>query len=224
MMQVDINFEEEKVLKKPSVFGMLFSPLAQFERMKGKFPIAFPLVLMMVLAAITSALVAYISLSNPILEDSEMAELGIDIPIGVTLGMGAVTGVVGVVIGYLLVALFYKVAMMLIGNDATYKTLFSLAVYVSIISTVGLLLNAIIGFVIGGYEPYYTSLAPLFTDNALLHSIGINFDVFRIWYYVVFALGLQAVAGLSKKQAITLVIIEFLLGIGISSLGGIFSI
>lgn len=223
MMQVDVNYEEVEVRKKPSVFGMLFAPSAQFDRMKGKFPIALPLVMILIISAITSAIVAYVSLSNPIFEDPEIADLGIDIPIGVTLGTGAATGVIGVLVGYALVALFYKVAMMFIGKDTSYSTLFGLTVYVSIISAVGMLLNGGIALLVGGFEPYYTSLAPLFADNKLLHSIGANFDIFHIWYYVVFALGLQAVAGLSKKQAITLVIIEFSLGVAISSIGGIFS-
>ncbi|WP_147535289.1 YIP1 family protein [Bacillus marasmi] len=224
-MQAEVNLEEVKTSKKPNLFGMLFSPSLQFERMKVKAPIALPLIMMMIFAGITSALVAYISLGNPILqENEELAELGIDIPVGVTLGMGAATGVIGVAIGFLLVALFYKVAMMIIGNDTTFKTLFSLVVHVSIISTVGLLLNGLIALAIGGYEPYYTSLAPLFVDNQLIHTIAVNFDIIHVWYYVVFALGLQAVAGLSKKQAITVVIIEFIIGVGFSSIGAFFAI
>jgi cellulose synthase/poly-beta-1,6-N-acetylglucosamine synthase-like glycosyltransferase len=59
-------------------------------------------------------------------------------------------------------------------------------------------------------------------DNKMLHALAGRFDIFSIWYYVVIAIGLQIVAGLSKNKAIVLVIILFLIGLGFSSIGGLF--
>ncbi len=49
------------------------------------------------------------------------------------------------------------------------------------------------------------------------------FEVFSIWGLVVMGLGLQIVAGLSKKQATTIIVIFFILSVAFSSLSGIAS-
>ncbi len=112
--------------------------------------------------------------------------------------------------------------MVFMKNDTPYMKLVAIVIYSSIISTLGLLVNALIAFALGGYEVTYTSLAPLFADNVTLKAIAQNFDIFRIWYYIVLILGLQIVAGLSKNKAITLVVILFLISVVFSSLSGLF--
>lgn len=222
-MQTNVSIEEEKETTKPSIFGMITSPTLQFERMKEKAPIGLPLIFVLLIMTVATTLVAYVSLDNPILNDPELTG-GMEIPVGVTLGMAAGGALIGGLISFYIIAGFYKVAMMIMGNDTNYKKLLSLVIFSSMISTLGALVNGLIAFAVGGYEPNYTSLAPIFSDNPLLRSIGTNFDIFNIWYYVVLGLGLQTVAGLSKTKAITLVIIVFLLGVGISSLSGLFAI
>lgn len=222
-MQTNVSIEEEKVTTKPSIFGIITSPTLQFERMKEKAPIGLPLVLVLLLMTLATTLVAYVSLDNPILNDPKLTG-GMEIPVGVTLGMAAGGALIGGLISFYIIAGLYRVAMMIMGNDTNYKKLLSIVIFSSMISTLGVLVNGLIAFAVGGYEPNYTSLAPLFSDNPLLKSIGTNFDIFNIWYYVVLGLGLQIVAGLNKTKAITLVIIVFLLGVGISSLSGIFAI
>jgi hypothetical protein len=222
-LQTNVSIEEEKVTTKPSIFGIITSPTLQFERMKEKAPIGLPLVLVLLLMTLATTLVAYVSLDNPILNNPELTG-GMEIPVGVTLGMAAGGALIGGLISFYIIAGLYRVAMMIMGNDTNYKKLLSIVIFSSMISTLGVLVNGLIAFAVGGYEPNYTSLAPLFSDNPLLKSIGTNFDIFNIWYYVVLGLGLQIVAGLNKTKAITLVIIVFLLGVGISSLSGIFAI
>ncbi|XJZ26534.1 Yip1 family protein [Bacillota bacterium Lsc_1132] len=214
---------EEENLKKPSLLGMITSPSVQFERMKAKTPVAIPLIIMLLIMAVTGVLVSYVSLGNPILKDAA-ATSGFKMPVGLTVGMGAVGSVFGGAIVFLIAAGFYKLFMVILGNDTTYKKLFTLVVFTSVISSLGLLINGLIALAVGGYEPIYTSLAPLAGNNKMLSAILKNFDIFTIWYYVVLALGFQIVAGLSKNKAILVVVVVFLISIGFSSLSGLIAV
>lgn len=222
-METKVVIEEENQ-KKPSLLGMITSPSIQFERMKAKTPLAVPLIFMLLIMAVTGALVSYVSLDNPILKNATEAAGGLKIPVGLTIGMGAIGSVVGGVIVFLIAAGIYKIFMVLLGNDTSYKKILPLVIFSNIISSLGLLINGLIALAVGGYEPVYTSLAPLFGDNIMLSSIGKNFDIFTIWYYVVLAMGFQIVAGLSKNKAIMVVVIVFLISIGFSSLSGLIAI
>jgi hypothetical protein len=217
-VETNVGIEEMK-MKKPSLFGMITSPAVQFERMRGKTPIAMPLIILLLITAISGALASYISLNNPEISEA-LAEAEFKVPIAVTLGMGAVGALFGGAVVYFLSAAFYKVCMVLLGNDTTYRQLLGIVIYSSIISALGVLINIGIALAIGGYEPTYTSLAPLFSDRTL-HAIAANFDIFNIWSYFVIGLGLNKVAGLSKTKATILVAVIFLIGVGLSSLTGL---
>ena len=206
---------DEINMQKPSLFGMITSPSVQFERMKEKAPIGLPLVVMILLLAVIGALVSYLSLNNPL-----MKELDVEIPVAFTVGMGVVSGIFGGVATFFIAAGFYKLIMVFMKNDTPYMKLVAVVIYSSIITALGTLINAVIAFALGGYEVTYTSLAPLFSDSAILKAIATNFEIFRIWYYVVLALGLQIVAGISKKSAIMLVVFLFLISVVFSAVSG----
>jgi hypothetical protein len=219
-METNVEFENVQA-KKPSLFGMISSPGLQFERMKATRPIGLPIFFMIVLMAIGGALASYISLNNPIIKDIN-STAGMKIPVSLTVGMGAFGAGIGGAISFFIIAAFYKLCMIFMGNDTPYKKLLGITVYSSIISSIGLIVNGIIALLLGGYEATYTSLAPLVGDNKTLKAIAGRFDIFDIWYYVVILIGMQIVAGLSKTKAIALVVILFLIGIGFSSLSGLF--
>ncbi len=212
MKEYDVNVE------KPSLLGMISAPILQFERMKEKAPIALPLIIILLLTGLSGAIVSYVGLNNPIIKDLPTP---IEIPTSFTVGMGIVGALFGGVARLFIVAAFYKLCMVFMGNDAPYMKLFAVVLYSSLIMSVGVLINGLISLSVGGYEVYYTSIAPLMGDNQMLKLIASNFDIFHIWYYVVLGIGLKVVIGLSKNKVFTLVIIVFLLGVAFSSLGGL---
>ena len=209
--------------KNPSLLGMISSPSIQLERMKTKTPVAFPLIIMLIITAVTGALVSYVSLGNPLFKEAAAAS-GDKLPINLAIGAGVFGSIFGGVIVYLIAAGFYKLFMVIFGNDTSYKKLFTLVIFTSIITSLGLLVNGLIALAAGGYEPIYTSLAPLAGSNKLLSGILKNFDIFTIWYYVVLALGFRIVAGLSKNKAILIVVVVFLISIGFNSLSGLLAV
>lgn len=212
---VEVKVEAEK---KPSLFGIITSPIIQFQRMKEKVPIGFPLIMMMLIMVMTGAMTAYISLNNPIMKNLNSA-VGFKIPASVTIGIGALGGLVSGTITFYIMAGIYKIFMMLVGNDTTYRKLVSIVIYTSIISYLGVLVNCLLALALKGYEPIYTSLVPLVGNNKILKAIAGNFDLFQIWHYIVLALGLHIAAGLSKNKAIALIVIFFFLGIGFTYVG-----
>lgn len=218
-METNVMVNEVKK-QKPSLFGIITSPTIQFERMKEMAPIGLPLVMMILLMGITGALVSYLSLDNPVLKDAELMG-DMKIPVAFTMGMGALGGMFGGAIMFFIVAAFYKLCMVIMSNDTSYKRLLVIVIYSSIITSLGIIVNTLIALAVGGYEAFYTSLAPVFADNNLLYAIAQSFDIFQIWYYVVLGIGLHIVAGISRNKAITLVVIVFIIGVGLSSLGGL---
>lgn len=207
---------DSEVNKKPSLFGVITSPTLQFTRMKGKAPIGLPLIYMMILFALTGAIGAYIASDSSILKNT-----GAEVPKSLILTGGILGTIVTGILGFLIAALFYKICMIIMGNDTSYKTLLSVVIHASIISVVGGVINAIINLAIGTDKVMsYTSLAPLFSGKGL-HAIAESFDIFHIWYYIVLGIGLHVVAGVSKNKVITLIVIMFIITLAINSLGGV---
>lgn len=197
-MQTNVEFENTKV-KKPSLFGIITSPTVQFIRMKEKAPIGVPLICIMLIGAITGALGGYISFNNPLLKNLNSSS-EFHLPVGVTIGIGAGGALISAAIMVFIMAAIYKIFMVFMGNDTPYMELVSIVIYTSVISYLGSIINCLIALALKGYSPIYTSLAPLVGDNITIKAIAGNFDIFQIWHYIVLAVGLQIVAGLSKKE------------------------
>ncbi|WP_129727588.1 Yip1 family protein [Ectobacillus funiculus] len=212
-------------LEKPSLWGVITSPSLQFERMKQKAPIGLPMLLMAVLYGVIGALSAYFVASSPEIAGQMPADMPEEAQFFTSAIFVAIMGGAGALIGipllFLITALFYKICMMIMGNDTSYKKLLSLSIYTSVIGVLGGFLNALLMAIFGGLDVQYTSLAPLFEAGTMLHSIGSAFEVFSIWGLVVTAIALQKTAGLRKGQAITLVVIFFAISLGFSILGGV---
>ncbi|MFP3125310.1 YIP1 family protein [Ectobacillus funiculus] len=211
---------------KPSLWGVITSPSLQFERMKQKAPIGLPMLLMAVLYGVIGALTGYLVASNPEVAGQVPADIPEEAqffvsPTFAAIGAGVVS-LIGIPLLFLVSALFYKICMMIIGNDTSYKKLLSISIYTSVIGVLGGALNVLLMAIFGGLDVQYTSLAPLFEAGTMLHRIGSAFEVFSIWSLVVTAIALQKTAGLRKGQAVTLVVIFFAISLGLSMLGGMF--
>ncbi|PLR95930.1 Yip1 family protein [Bacillus sp. T33-2] len=218
-METNVKMEQQAKVNKPSLFGMILSPSLQFERMREKAPIGLPLTIILLLMTVTGAIASFISLRNPIFESPEMEAL--NIPVGFTVGTGAVGGLFGGAVVLFLMAAILKGCVALMGKSTPYKKVLAILIYSSIISALGVLINGLIALALGGDEASYTSLAPLVADNQMLYAIAKSFDIFQIWYYIVLAIGLHIVTGLSKNKTIILVVILFVIGVGFASIGGL---
>lgn len=215
---MEANVNTQKVGgEKPSLLGMIASPGVQFERMRSILPVWAKLVIVLVFAGLITAFVTYAMKDNPDVIKADQA-LPEDLRLSLTAKMifGGVVGVITYALIFFIGAGIYKILMMLMSNDTPYKTLLGISVYTSIVPLLGALVNGILMLIIGSDQTSYTSLAPLFAKGSLGETIGANFEVFSLWGYVITALGLHIVAGLSKKQAAILVVVFFILSVGLS--------
>lgn len=219
-MEANVNTQDVSG-KKPSLLGMITSPGVQFERMKAKSPVWGAFFLFIIIVSVVSAIGMYQAMNNPEVlknvQDPEAAKMmgyfGI--------GTGIVVGSFGTAFWFFVAAGVYKIIMMFMGNDTPYMKLLSIYLYTYTISVLGVIVNFILRMILGGdINTSYTSLATLFEPGTYIHGAASAFEVFNIWGLIVMGLGLQTVAGLSKKQATTLIVIFFILSVGFSSLSG----
>ncbi|AAP12116.1 MULTISPECIES: Yip1 family protein [Bacillus] len=221
-MEANINTQDVGV-KKPSLLGMITSPGVQFERMKTSNAVWGAFWLLVLLGGLIGGFAAYVySLTPEAIELNK--ELGVTVSAGMTYGMGFGVGALGMGFSFLLSAVVYKVLMVFMSNDTSYKKLLAITVYSSVISLIGVLINIILAYILGGSgQEMYTGLGPIFASSSgVVKGIVSKFEVFTIWGYVVTWLGLQITAGLTKKQATIITIVFFVLTLGIGALQGMF--
>ncbi|KMN74986.1 hypothetical protein A9485_05070 [Bacillus cereus] len=221
---MEANLNTQKVGgEKPSLFGMITSPGVQFERMKTSNAVWGAFWLLVLLGGLIGGFAAYVySLTPEAIELNK--ELGVTVSAGMTYGMGFGVGALGMAFSFLLSAVVYKVLMVFMSNDTSYKKLLAITVYSSVISLIGVLINIILAYILGGSgQEMYTGLGPIFASSSgVVKGIVSKFEVFTIWGYVVTWLGLQITAGLTKKQATIIIIVFFVLTLGIGALQGMF--
>ena len=221
---MEANLNTQKVGgEKPSLFGMITSPGVQFERMKTSNAVWGAFWLLVLLGGLIGGFAAYVySLTPEAIELNK--ELGVTVSTGMTYGMGFGVGALGMGFSFLLSAVVYKVLMVFMSNDTSYKKLLAITVYSSVISLIGVLINIILAYILGGSgQEMYTGLGPIFASSSgVVKGIVSKFEVFTIWGYVVTWLGLQITAGLTKKQATIITIVFFVLTLGIGALQGMF--
>lgn len=207
---------------KPSLFGMITSPKVQFQRIKNHPKIWVPLLIITVLFTIGLAI-------GTINADFSTQVEGVS-PDQVE--VAKTFQVVGAIIGGLLAPIFmvlistaiYMLIVKMLGSDVTFRQLFSMNTYLSIIGFLSLLINGIINIFVGGAPgSVYTSLAGLGDVEGALGGLLGSIEVFGIWQSIITVFGLHIVANLSKKASWTIVIIFFIIGVAFSMAVGSFT-
>ncbi|WP_410991113.1 Yip1 family protein [Bacillus cereus] len=221
-MEANINTQDVGA-KKPSLLGMITSPSEQFERMKTSNAVWGAFWLLVLIAGLVGGFAAYVySLTPEAIKLNK--ELGVTVSAAMTYGMGFGIIAISMAFVFLLSAVVYKVLMVFISNDTSFKKLLAITVYSSVISLLGLLINTILAYILGGSgQEMYTGLEPIFASSSgVVKGIVSKFEVFTIWGYAVTWLGLQITAGLTKKQATIITIVFFVVTLGMGALQGMF--
>lgn len=221
---MEANVNTQKVSgEKPSLFGMITSPSLQFERMRTNAPVWGAFFLMAVLGGLIGAATAYLSSMDPAMI-AQNKKFGVEVSPAMAFGSGFVLVFISTIVIFFIGAAVYKIFMMFMGNDTSYKKLLAITVYSSIITFTGGIINIGLAWILGGNgQEMYTGLGPLFASTGgIAHGIAKSIEVFAIWGLAVTGLGLHITAGLSKKQATILVVIFFILSLGLGAVGGLF--
>ncbi len=216
--------EQETVqTKKPSLFGMIFQPGEQFERMREKPVIWLPLILLAILGAIVGVLAGLnVDYSTvPGMEGIPADQIEMTKMFGVI--FGGIGALFGTPIGFVVFAAILFGITKIAKSPITFKQMFSLIIFTSFISTIGQVLNQLIIYAIGA-DPtvMLTSINSFIGADGVLGGILGTIEVFNIWYYILLGMGLVKVAQISKPAAYTITIIFFVIGLIIAAASGAF--
>lgn len=201
---------EETNLRKPSLFGIIWSPSEQFERIKDKPKIWAPLgivTLLFILGMWLTSLGLDLSLEGIPEEDLEIAQ-----------AVGTVTlmiaGIISPIIGAFISTLIYLLISKIPGSNVTFKQLFSMNTHLMMISALSILVNGIgIALFGGNAEILFTSLGSIVEVDGAMSGLFNSIEVFQIWGVILTAIGLNKVADFSKGLAWTVSIAFFVISV-----------
>ena len=213
-----VNLDQQTVAK-PSLFGMIWSPGEQFERLRERPRIWLPLIMITLITAIITGLSAYM-MPDEVYQMQPGMELPADELAMVKL-FGAIGGGIGSLFAIPITILIMAAIMLLVTTlahtGATFKQLLSLNIFIYFITMLGAILNVLAMPLVGGDAmASVTSLNSLVGAEGLLSGVLGGVEVFAIWTTILTAIGLQKVAGLSKGMSWTVAIVFFLVGIAIT--------
>ncbi|MDV2682812.1 Yip1 family protein [Alkalihalophilus lindianensis] len=196
--------------EKPSLFKVITDPGEQFSRIKENPKVLVPLLIVTVIYALWAAIMAF---------TTDFQALVGDIPNGGDAAFFAeaegfirmttfITSIIMPTLGAVIGAFIMWIAVKLTAGNATYKQLFSLNVFISLIAGLGLLINILIATMFN-LNPIQmiTGLTVLFDPFDPLYAFIAIFEVFAFWTLILTALGLQIVASMRPATAWTVTLV-----------------
>jgi Yip1 domain len=210
------NMSEEVKGKNPSIWGMIWSPTEQFERIKERPKIWGALAIVTVLFVIGMYLT---SLGIPMeiegISEEQLAQISMFSTITLI-----ITGVITPIFGVLISTVIYLIIAKIARSEVSFKQLFSMSTYIMIISALSVIVNGIgIALLSGSAETIYTSLGSLIEAEGAMGGLLNSLELFTIWGVILSAIGLQKVANFSKGLAWTISIIFFAIGVIFAMIG-----
>lgn len=200
--------DESKIIEKPSLFGMIFSPTEQFQRIKAKPLIWGAMGIISILFAIGSY---FLSMGVDLSEFENIP--GMEVVTQIT---SAITGLLTPIFSVLLISFIHWIIIKIARSETTFKQLFSMNTYILFISALSILLNGILTPLLDGDGvTMFTSLASVIDAEGATLALFQSLEVFAIWNLILSAIGLHVVGNLSKRAAwivtITIFVISTLL-------------
>ena len=214
---------EEVKAKNPSIWGMIWSPTEQFERIKERPKIWGALAIVTVLFVIGMYLT---SLGDPMVIEGmpEIPEEELAAVSMFTTVTMIITVIFTPIFGVLIATVIYLIITKIARSEVSFKQLFSMNTYIMMISALSMILNGIGVALLGGTAgTMYTSIGSLIGAEGTMGALLTSIEVFAIWGMILQAIGLQKVANFSKGLAWTIVIVFFAIGIIFTMIGAAFS-
>ncbi|MED4401777.1 Yip1 family protein [Metabacillus fastidiosus] len=218
----EVELSKNTVEKKPSLFGMIFSPSEQFERMREKPVILVPLIIVLITGLIMSVLVGLNVINYlPPMDDLGMSAEDLQMFQTITIASTAAITFFSVPVILLVMTLIYFAIAKIMKIEVTFKKMLSLNIFTAFIGLVGQVINLLIMAAIkGDPEVMLTSLNSLVGATGALGAVLSTFEIFSIWSSILLALGLHKVIGFSKKASWTIVIVFFIIGLIFAAVSG----
>lgn len=211
------NLEENVVLEKPSLFGMIMNPKIQFERLRENPKILVALLIVTFLSLVGSAMMAT-GMEDVLRSMPDMQGLSEEEIVVVTI-VSQITAIVGglltPVFMILLSTVIFIIIAKIVRSEVTFKQLFSMNTYISIITVLSLLLNGLFTMIFKGGNPevYITSLNSIVGAEGVLGDVLNSIELFNIWSLIITGIGLQVVARFSKTLSWSVVVALYIIGL-----------
>jgi hypothetical protein len=213
---------EETKLNKPSIFKFITSPSLEMEKIKQKPTIWIPLLIILLLGLIQVAIYSYIpnviSTGEAQMREVGMATEGLQMftLISSLIGIVIVTPIILVISAAIMIAI-----AKIFKGQGTFKSYFSVSIFIMFISNIGSLFNTILAYFMDG-KPQYTSLNGILNVTGNIGGLYGSIEIFAIWTSILTGFVFYKIANLSKGISIGLGIATFILGLVIGlATGGI---
>lgn len=213
--------EEETQTKKPSLLGMITSPIVQFKRIEER-----PNIWMaMIIITIVYVIGAWITSQNMEvagefnLTEEELEGTKTMMKAGMVFG-----GLVAPIFTVLVSSAIYMLVGAIAHTGVSFKQLFSMNTYIMVIGALSTIVNTILALAIGSNpEELMTSLGSIIEVKGAIGGLVDSLELFSIWNVIITALGLHYVANFSKGLAWTVSIAFFVIGVIFTMIAAVFS-
>lgn len=213
--------EEETQTKKPSLLGMITSPIVQFKRIKKRPNIWMALIIITIVyvigAWITSQsmeVAGEFDLTKEELEGTETM-----MKVGSIFG-----GFIIPIFSVLVLSAIYMLVAAIARTGVSFKQLFSMNTYIMVIGALSVIVNGLIALAIGSNtDVLVTSLGSIMEVKGAIGGLVDSLELFSIWNVIITALGLHYVGHFSKGLAWTVSIALFVIGVIFAMIGAGFS-
>ncbi len=223
MNEKAVQEEHTEQTGKPSLVGMIWSPGEQFEKIRHHPKVWIPLLVVTLLSLIGGWLMTIgpgfeEQLTGPGIDQENIEGVKLFAKITAVIG-AALSPAFGVLISSFIFWLITKAT----SSEVTFKQLFSMNTHITLITTLGLLVNGVLLAILGGSITSYTSIGSLIDAEGGFGAFLNSIEIFSIWSTILTGIGLHITARWSKVLAWTITLIFFLLGIGFAIIGGMAS-
>lgn len=216
-MTDETNLNEETVVEKPSILGIIMNPVEQFERIKNNPKV---LVAMIVVTLLTTLGMYMMTQGIDYTQQPGLGAMDEDELMILTMVANftmVITGLFTPIVTVLISAAIYLLIAKITHRDVTFKQLLSMNTYIFVISTISMLVNGLAIMLVGGAadaDTLFTSVNSIVEADGALGALLNSIEIFTIWNLIITALGLQIVAKFSKGLSWGVVLIIFVIMTG----------
>ena len=220
-----------------SILDIYFAPSKVFNALKEKPQWITPLIIVLLVVAVTAVVTvsltreAIIARQEEMFQERGMSEEQIEQAKQFTSGpiimiSGAISAAIFTAVLLVVFALVVNLFIPLFGGESGFKKIFSVICFSALVTVPAAILKIILLAITG--SPYVTTslalLAPGLAKNSFTYQLLSGFDLFVIWEMILVSMGISITNNLLKKNAYILVFliwfVSIFIGIGVGSIFG----
>jgi len=224
MNSIETTGSQQELNTIQRMFGVFFSPKKTFEDIDRKPDWVVPFVVILVIMVVFTIVTMPITLPERMeiqrekMEERGMSDEQIDAAMATGEKIGKIMGPIGaaITIGIMLVIftlILWFVGNIVLGGQTTFKKMFSVYNYSSLIGMLGLLVSIplIISKQTANVHFSLALLLPEDQSKTVLYNVLKALGLFSIWQYVVLAIGFAVIYKFSMKKAGFTMLILFII-------------